>query len=294
MAFVFHMYIRRLPARIGVLFQKKNYAPNHVYFNPSADGPYTYIRVTEHTKTTEINHIMIHNADTCNVHLIPNPSELLKDTCGLFTGLEDLRIVVFKERIWFTATCTHASWHMNNQMVVGRFNEHITKIDYLQIADIAPMPVKNVCPFVYDDALHLLDTYKQKVWRVNEIENGLDFEVVRSIKHAHGDGPVLRGSTSPVHLHGNTWGFIVHDIIFNDSAQLVTRLSYFHHWVEMDMERGVITYISSPFWIYHWGIEYVSGIKYVRERDEIEIYFGVMDQTPVKAVTTLANLRCGK
>jgi hypothetical protein len=290
------LYIRRLPARIGVLFEKKNYAPNHVYFNPSAAGPYTYVRVTEHTRTTEINHIMIHNSVTGQLHMIPSPVDMLKETCALFTGIEDLRIVIFKDRLWFTATTTHASCHMNNQIVVGHFDEAMTRVDRLEVADIAPMPVKNICPFVWNDELHLLDAFKKKIWRVVDRSetDALTFECVRELRDARGVDRDLRGSTSPVHLHGNIWGFIVHDIIFNDNAQLVTRLSYYHLWVEIDIERGVITYVSTPFWIYHWGIEYVSGIKYVPEKHEVEIYFGVMDHIPVKAVTSLADMRCGK
>jgi hypothetical protein len=104
----------------------------------------------------------------------------------------------------------------------------------------------------------------------------------------------MRGSTSPVYLHGNTWGFVVHDIIFNDDLRLVTRLSYIHHWVEMDMERGVVTFISTPFWCVHWGIEYISGIRYNKETEELDLMLGVQDQEAVLIKTTLQDLRVGK
>jgi hypothetical protein len=297
------LHIRKLPGKCGPLIERKDYLPHHVYFNPSADGAYTYIRVTQHTPVKEINHILIHDNNTQLLHWIADSQSNLRPTCGLFTGIEDLRIVVFEGKIWFTATTTHASAHMDNEIVVGCLDEKLKCVEYMSLVNIAPRPVKNICPFVWRGRLHLLDAYMSTIWEI-EMERdpdsagtivGLKTTKVRSLRYAADNKPIkMRGSTSPVHLHGNTWGFVVHDIIFNDNAHLVTRLSYFHYWVEMDIERGVITFKSAPFFLAHWGIEYVSGLRYVAENDQMEVYFGVNDTMPMKCVTSLANLRCGK
>jgi hypothetical protein len=296
------MYIRRLPGKKGVLLDKNNIPQNHVFFNPSADGPYVYIRATRHTRVDETNYVIIHNDITKTVHTIESPMDKLAPTANLFQGIEDLRIVCYHDRVWFSGTCTHASDHMTNELVVGHFDQALTKVERISVVDIGSRPVKNVCPFVWKDKLHLLDAYLRVIYLLEEEvdENTNKFQrfvatKVKDITSAQGvPNKGFRGSTSPVHLHGNTWGFIVHDIIFNDNSTLVTRLAYYHHWVEMDMERGVVTYFSSPFWCSHWGIEYISGIRYNKETSEVELFMGVQDNTPVKCVTTLADLRAGK
>jgi hypothetical protein len=102
----------------------------------------------------------------------------------------------------------------------------------------------------------------------------------------------FRGSTSPIHLHGPIWGAVVHDIVFNDNSRLVTRLAYYHHWLEFNIDSGTITFVSQGFYVAHHGIEYVSGIH--REGNHIILYSGIEDRLPMRAQTTLADLRCGK
>lgn len=301
------LYIRRLPTlACGNLVDQKSYPPNTVLFNPSADGDFTYIRATRHSSTEEVNYAILHDTKKNVTHTIESPMNLLKPTVNLFKGIEDLRIVVFNDRVWFTGTTTHASASMNSEMVLGHFNKDFTAVERLSAIDAGPLPVKNVCPFVYGDRLRLIDTWRRVIYEVEEVfipeSNPPIFEKfalnkITGIKVGGGiPDKGIRGSTSPIHLHGNTWGFVVHDMIVNDSsAQFVTRLSYYHHWVEMDMERAQVTFFSAPFWIAHWGIEYVSGIKYVdRNRGLVELYFGVQDQTPVKCITRLCDLRIGK
>jgi hypothetical protein len=121
-----------------------------------------------------------------------------------------------------------------------------------------------------------------------------DVKKITSLKYGVGlENVKYRGSTSPVHLHGNTWGCIVHDIIFNDQAALVTRLSYIHHWIEFDIVSGVISFVSTPFWVAHWGIEYISGIQLI-EKYKVKLFIGVNDTSAIVCDTTLANLRVGK
>jgi hypothetical protein len=65
--------------------------------------------------------------------------------------------------------------------------------------------------------------------------------------------------------------------------------------MEIDLARGVVTFMSAPFWLAHWGIEYVSGLRRSkREQNVVEIYFGVNDQVPMMALARLADLRAGK
>jgi hypothetical protein len=299
------MHIRHLPGETTVLIDSSKIAPNNVLFNPSADQQYIYIRANAHTAVDENNYIIIYDETKKTLHNISSACDHLFPTANLFKGIEDLRIVVYNDQVWFTATSTHASLHMTNELLLGCFDKELKCIEKMSTVDIGVLPVKNVCPFVWNGKLHLLDSYLQKIYEVTEnndpdTTNFINFTVdtIKSITFAHGiPAQKFRGSTSPVHLHGNTWGFIVHDIIFNDNERLVTRLAYYHYWVEIDMDRGVITFVSSPFWCAHWGIEYISGIRHVSKDPmfgNIELFIGINDKDAVRYTTTIANLRCGK
>lgn len=299
------LYVRRLPATVVQIVDQNSIPQNHVMFNPSYADPFIYIRCTEHFATKEINYVVLHDTCTKKNYRIENPSHLLAPTVNLFQGIEDLRICWAKDpsgqkRLWFTGTTTHASDKMTNELIVGCFHPNLTSVEYLSPVDIGTLPVKNVCPFVWKDRLHLLDTFKHDIFRVQmdiTPEKKLVLTAERVKKLSPGAGVPTegyRGSTSPVHLHGSTWGCVVHDIIFNDNTKLVTRLSYIHHWMEFDIETGTITFFSTPFWIAHWGIEYVSGIHYDKKNGEVNLYVGEMDRACVMAKTTLHDLRIGK
>lgn len=291
------LYIRKLPAGVGMIVDEKNIPKQISLFNPSKAGPYTYIRQTEHNTLGDSSSIIIHNELTKKVSNIESPYYLLPKTVNLFKGLEDLRLCIYEDKLWFAATCTHASESMNNELVIGYFNKEITKVEKLQMVDIGSVPVKNVILFVYEHKLLLLDIYLQKIYKLLEDKETLTWsiEIYKELVPAAGvSTEKYRGSSQPIHLHGSTYGCIVHDIIFNDNTKLVTRLSYLHHWYEFNIDTGFVTFISSPFWIANWGIEYVSGIHKDEQNNKIEIYLGVNDKYPFKAVTTLSDLRIGK
>lgn len=291
------MYIRHLPCSVTVLVDKGHIPPNNAMFNPSATENFIYIRANEQTSVDETNYALIYDETRKTTHKIGSPMHMLKPSANLFKGIEDLRIVMFRDRIWFSGTTTHATYKMTNELVVGHFDKGLTCVEKMSVVDIGSLPVKNVCPFVWKDELCLIDTYLQNIYEVHVDEDSGEFVATFLKKITPGSGIAktgFRGSTSPVHLHGNTWGYVVHDIIFNDDLKLVTRLSYYHYWVEMDIERGVITFMSSPFWCAHWGIEYVSGLRYNKQTNVIQLFVGIQDSVPVLVNSTLQDVRIGK
>lgn len=304
------LYIRKLPCTVMTIVDQTSIPQNHVLFNPSYAHPIIYLRGTEHFSSKEINYALLFDTDKKESRRIESPMQMLAPTVNLFQGIEDLRICWAndhngKRKLWFTGTTTHATNKMVNELIVGYFNDSRTAVEYLTSVDIGSLPVKNVCPFVWNDKLHLLDTFKFDIFHVHmEIKAdkntgreslSLEAQIVRKLRPAMGiTNEAYRGSTSPVHLHGNTWGCVVHDIIFNDNTKLVTRLSYIHHWMEFDIETGMITFISTPFWVAHWGIEYVSGIQYEKENGNVTLFVGVSDKQPVMVKTTLHDIRVGK
>lgn len=291
------LYVRRLPSAHGLMIDEKQIPPNTDLYNPSKAGKYTYIRQTEHTPNADMNSMIIHEETTGKITHINSPYHKMNKTVNLFKGLEDLRICLYNNTLWFGATSTHVSESMNNELVIGYFNKSVTDIEYFEMVDIGSKPVKNVIPFVYQNKLLFLDIYLQKIYELHEEPSPnkkFKLTIFKSLSLAQGVSNVkYRGSTAPIHLHGSIYGCVVHDIIFNDNTKLVTRLSYLHHWYEFDIDTGLVTFISTSFWVAHWGIEYISGIE--KEKDgKIALYIGVNDHLPIKSVTTLSDLRVGK
>lgn len=295
-------YVRHLPGAVSHIVDEGSVPPNHALFNPSYAAPIIYIRGTRHTALDETNFAILYNENTKEHRHVESPMDKLAPNVNLFKGIEDLRICWFEDRLWFAGTTTHASHRMTNELIVGHFDKDLKVVERISCVDIGSLPVKNVCPFVWQHKLHLLDAYKKKIYQLYDDTDtktgewkGFKVSTRRTLEPAQGvSQEEFRGSTSPIHLHGNTWGCVVHDIIFNDNTRLVTRLSYIHHWMEFDIELGKITFISSPFWIARWGIEYVSGIQQKPGTDEITLYVGVADRLPITIKTTLHDLRIGK
>jgi hypothetical protein len=296
------LYIRRLPVaeKHALLDPKLTSGQATTFFNPSRAGNMLYIRMTDFVQggLTQKNKMLLYNVFTKQTQVVETPWDSLVPTVNMFQGIEDLRLCEWNGKLWFAGTTTHVSDEMTNELIVGYFNPEKTAVETLQRVDIGHLPVKNVCPFVWRDALCLWDAYKRCVYRltVTEEKPEITAEVIQRFTVGPGlPETAFRGSTSPIHLHGSLWGCVVHDIIFNDTPMITFRLSYIHHWVEMDMERGQITFVSQPFFIAHWGIEYISGIHADPEHPErIHLYFGVEDKVAMECRTTLHDLRVGK
>lgn len=289
------LYVRRLPCSMYGMMADEKTLPNGLsLYNPSKSKNWLYIRKTEFTKSGEDNSIIMKHNDG-NIVNIKSPYDIMVKTVNLFRGLEDLRICEFKGRVWFSAACTHISDNMCNELVIGMFNKDVSGVEKIQMVDIGSKPVKNVIPFVFNDILLLLDIFLGKIYELKTEEDTGNWhvDVYKTLEPAAGvSTEKYRGSSAPIHINGTVYGCIAHDIIFNDNNQLVTRLSYLHHWIEFDIGTGLITFISTPFWIYHWGIEYVSGID--KTEKGIDLYLGIRDKIPMRVETTLSNLRVGK
>lgn len=291
--------IRKLPCEIERLIGDNAPIPKFTYFNPSSAYPYLYIRATEKTKTTEFNHMFIYNRKDRTMKKIHVPEGALRPSCGLYQGIEDSRLIEYKGRMWFISTSTHITDSMHSEMLIGRFNKSVTEIELTQHLDFGMMPLKNMCPFVYQDRLCVIDTYELKIYEIvcETAEDGSETyrpEVFKTLRPCKGLLPcTMRGSTSPVHLHGNLWGCVVHEHIRQAREKMIS-LAYVSYWMEFDMERGAVTSFSAPFIVAQWGVEFVSGIEYYRDRDEVELYMGAQDQVALVAKTKLYHLRCGQ
>ena len=300
------------------LLDPKSVPENHVLLNPSAAGDVVYIRDIEQTSSQQINNVILYNAKDSTSTRIPFPMEFLHSTDNYYAGLEDVRIVWYtkptesKPRLYFTATSTHASARLQSEMLVGVFSKDLQKIERMNHLDLGPPPVKNVCPFVHDGKILLIDTYARVLYELVDTKDTTDavvdppvFEVITRCRlggislgvfNSDGGGrDGLRGTTSPVHLHGNTYGCVVHDVIYDDNVILNTKskMAYIHQWIEFEItnDGAVVTFVSSPFFCVKLGVEFVSGIDYNKNDNKVTLYLGVDDKLPVVIYTTLYDIR---
>ena len=292
--------IRMLPCEVSKLLGDDSKLPKFTYFNPSSAHPYIYIRTIEKFGNLyEMNHISIFNRNTGTLKCIKNPDHMLLPTIGFYRGIEDARIFNYKNRLWFIATSTHITESMHSQMMIGRFDTTVSEIEFVQFLDFGSKPMKNICPFIYKDKIYLIDTFMLTLYEIvcDTNEDGKDtYKPIMAKKLTPCDGlepNTMRGSTCPIHLHGNLWGCVVHEHIRRAREKQIS-LAYISYWMEFDIERGMITFISSPFIVAQWGVEFVSGIEYYKDKNEIELFLGINDQVAAVAKTKLQDLRVGQ
>ena len=295
--------MRKLQGTQKYLIDPKTIPKNHVVINPSIAGDVVYMRVIKSTETGDKSEISLFNAKTSETIQVSEAGSMLA-SCSRYIGLEDLRIMWFEERLYFVATTTHASKRMQSETVLGLFSEDLKQVERLDYLNLGAPPIKNICPFILNGEFMLLDTFKKTIhslsMKENDTGNGKDV-IITPYKHMTLHPSVvpksvdfeMRGSTAPIHLHGDTWGCIVHDIIYTDNRTFhtKTKLAYLHYYIEFDVSSGLITFISSPFFLVHFGIEFVSGISYDVNTGAVTLFLGVDDKVPCAVETTLYNLR---
>lgn len=295
--------VRKLPGTQKYLIDPKTIPKNHVVINPSIAGDVVYMRVIKSTETGDKSEISLFNATTSETIQVSEAGNMLV-SCSRYIGLEDLRIIWFEKRLYFVATTTHASKRMQSETVLGLFSEDLKQVERLNHLNLGAPPVKNICPFILDGVFMLLDTFKKTIYSLsmkeNNTGNGSDVVITPYKQMTLHPSVVpksvdfeMRGSTAPIHLHGDTWGCIVHDIIYTDNRTFhtKTKLAYLHYYIEFDVSSGLITFISSPFFLVHFGIEFVSGISYDQNTGAVTLFLGVDDKVPCAVETTLYNLR---
>ena len=293
--------IRKLPCKIEKLFDETNTIPKFTYFNPSSAYPYIYVRATENIEDKDdkignviMNHMFLYSYHTNKMLMIDIPLNILKMSYNVHQGIEDTRLVIFKDKLWFISTSTHISKSMQSEMIIGFFNSNVSAIEFIQHLDFKRRPIKNMCPFVYDGSIFVIDMYSFDIYKIGkefpENDNSSyipvnigKLKVCNGIKHH-----MIRGSTSPIYLHGSLWGCIVHEHIPRATKGAFAYVSY---WLEFDMERKSITFLSAPFFVSCFGIEFISGIEYYPKENKIELYLGHQDKYPIVAHTTLHDLR---
>lgn len=297
------LQVRRLPiSKVNALVDANALPPGVSVFNPSYDGGVISVRLVEPASPTQasVSGVLLIREKEREAFRVKGTGDGLQPSIQYYQGLEDMRVCWYEGRLWFAGTSTHASHHYINDLVVGYFSKDLRSVEWATPVDLGTRPVKNVCPFVKEGRLRLLDMLQRRVYTVVGTEkerHRYTVEVDKELVLGPGIADIpYRGSTSPFHLHGNTWGFLAHDTIqVHPRGEVVTPLAYLHHYGEVDMSTGMITFMSSPFFLLHWGTEFVSGVQYdAAEAGAVRLFLGVKDKEALVCVTTLDALRVGR
>jgi len=195
-------------------------------------------------------------------------------------GLEDARIFLHGDEVWFTCTLTDANpddylpkiglcklsgkWDSSKLSFTG--TGEITDIHLLNGPD-AGRCEKNWLPFSKDGKISLIYNYEPYI--VYDVES--DFSIKpRYSSRINMDLSSLRGSACPIKFNDG-YVAVVHHVVFNGSKRV-----YLHRLLFMNNEM-VPEGLSVPFYLIEKGIEFVMGCFY---RDGIlNILAGIKDSS---------------
>ena len=184
-----------------------------------------------------------------------------------YVGLEDVRIMPFEDKIYYTANRGLGG----NKMVIehGWFNcinfstEDVKHLTYEKQHQIEKNWV------MYPDGEQMKVVYN---WNpvVIGIVNGSEFKVINQIKTPY-LFRFIRGSTNGIIVKNEIW-FLCHVVSYED------RRYYYHIMVMMDRATHAIRY-SRMFTFDREKVEYSLGMTYNKNTDELLIGYSVMDRT---------------
>jgi glycosyltransferase involved in cell wall biosynthesis len=189
-------------------------------------------------------------------------------------GLEDIRLVSFEDRLYFSATCCQVPGAGGNpQVVLGRLStdlravEHLVPIQYERRRSVE----KNWLLWPYGDELRCVYSFSPFTWWTQNVDG--------SIAGSAHMGPTwsyegrLRGSAPAVALDTERTLFLTHDVARRDTYNVYT-----HRFVIVS---GVVNgssrvRVTAPFLLEHSGIEYACGATIVG--DDLLITYGYEDR----------------
>jgi hypothetical protein len=219
---------------------------------------------------------MILKKDTSELNIL--------ETCNLQNkSMEDLRLFDYNDTTWFTSCSRRKS---DNYFESYLYNVGNDILDYnfrLEHTFSEPIAhVKNLVPLVT----------KQSQLYIIDVLQGIFYDYSCNMKSCKINNTMcegLSGSTQfiPVDSDGTTYGALVHS--FQIEPVTIDRY-YKHYWIEIDISTWTFTYLSEPFLLNTYGIEFASGIEKIDDTC-VQILYGSNDKTSYTCITTFANLR---
>lgn len=259
------------PIELTAEFGDLNYAPGNSTIWRDEDGYLVIVRLRNYNQNDEIwsvspdpdGHIRSRNAqlrldrafhiessqeiDCSLVEQLRPPSR------SLIQGIEDLRLVRWRDAWWFVACSCSFTPTGEPGLVLGRFDDAESRVDALVPLSYtrSRMQEKNWTPFVHENRLFLIYSHDPLVILEPNLATGICREIHRATPELN--LARYRGSSAVV-PYGDRHLFTVHEVPVVHGSR-----AYLHRFVEMDRQFQ-ITRVSRLFNFWHLGDEYNCGM----------------------------------
>tara|TARA_Y100000780_G_scaffold205743_1_gene200920 strand:+ start:6771 stop:8762 length:1992 start_codon:yes stop_codon:yes gene_type:complete len=184
---------------------------------------------------------------------------------SIIEGIEDIRLLRFNGKIWFTGTSRFTRNDNLNQMVFGNIVDKKIKILKGYGEEICQ---KNWMPFIHKKKLLYLYSLEPLTILEPNLNSGICKVYYK--KQYEYNFSNLRGGSQGIEIDKNYY-FVIHEVRYN------SRRYYSHRIIKLDMNLNLIS-VSKPFYFKELGIEFVCGVCIDENNKEILISFGKHDK----------------
>jgi len=184
---------------------------------------------------------------------------MINEDCNV-NGLEDIRLFVHDNELWYSATTKEYSSTDKFQIVIGKVVDNKLCDNLVLNFDIKNNQ-KNWCFFSHNSKLYCVYSWEPfMVFEVNTINGKLKMVVKLNYEE---NLVSLRGSTNGMIINSDIY-FMVHSVHKHKNNR-----TYFHRIVRMDLSTLNIIDVSEPFYFNDKGIEYCCGLTWKEDK----VYF---------------------
>ncbi len=280
-----------IPIEITDEFNRPGYSPGNTTICRTDDGYLVVVRLVNYLQQGAVMYTVHDPAgriDSKNAHLLLNSSfEILSSleiddrlleqvqpdyASGHYVqGIEDLRITLWGDAWWFTASTTLFDPDGRPRVVLGQLDLSASTVEHLVPLDFVGrrMFEKNWLPFVHEDRLLLLYSCDPTIILEPDLETGLCREIYRDVPEMCFDR--YRGSAPPIPF-GAGYLFTIHEVTYIEGKRV-----YLHRFVEMDQSFR-IRRASRLFSVWHLGVEYNCGICLSHSNEDLLLTFSFEDR----------------
>lgn len=212
------------------------------------------------------------------------------------SGLEDLRLFVWNNEVWFSTTCWFTGATPQILLCQLDCDSHEVKRKYLLLGPKGEFhPEKNWIPYIVEGKLYFI--YSHQPYTILHIPKLPTEPTGRIVCHIHREEELkfhladLRGSAPPIPLNDGYIG-LTHEVITREKRYYIERWV----WYDTTMTPKMM---SPPFYFRHLGVEFSCGM--VRSYDNQSVIVGLgqedcevyLAQIPISTITsTLQILNC--
>jgi tetratricopeptide (TPR) repeat protein len=192
-------------------------------------------------------------------------------TTSWVQGIEDPRLVRWREGWWFVANSRVIDPRGNPLTLLGRLDDEAMEVTFLTPLTYANSREveKNWLPFVHEDRLLLVYASDPMIVLEPDLDSGRCREV--HVEDSSFNVDRYRGSAPPM-PYRNGYLYTIHEASYLDNRRI-----YLHRFVEMDRQFQ-ITRVSRLFHVWHTGVEFNCGMCLNHAGDALLLTFSYEEE----------------